>query len=58
MTRMIMEEKTTILIVEDDKYISNFIAVSLQKADYRVLVRAFSVFLPSSRNSAAGSGIA
>ncbi|WP_425499419.1 response regulator [Anoxynatronum sibiricum] len=38
MTKMTMEEKTTILIVEDDKYISNFIAVSLQKADYRVLV--------------------
>ncbi|SMP55206.1 response regulator [Anoxynatronum buryatiense] len=33
-----MEDKTTILIVEDDKYISNFIAVSLQKDDYRVLV--------------------
>lgn len=33
-----MERKIKILIVEDDKYISNFIAVSLKKQDYEVLV--------------------
>jgi two-component system, OmpR family, KDP operon response regulator KdpE len=33
-----MEKKLKILIIEDDKYISNFIAVSLEKDDYQVLV--------------------
>lgn len=33
-----MERKIKILIVEDDKYISNFIAVSLEKQHYDVIV--------------------
>jgi two-component system, OmpR family, KDP operon response regulator KdpE len=33
-----MEKKLKILVIEDDKYISNFIAVSLEKGDYQVLV--------------------
>lgn len=33
-----METNIKILIVEDDKYISNFIAVSLKKQNYEVLV--------------------
>nr|WP_225877821.1 response regulator [Alkalibacter mobilis] len=33
-----MENKSKILIIEDDKYISNFIAVSLEKQGYEVLV--------------------
>jgi len=33
-----MEKKLKILVIEDDKYISNFIAVSLEKDDYQVLV--------------------
>ncbi len=35
-----MESKLTILVIEDDKYISNFIAVSLEKDAYKVLVAA------------------
>ena len=30
-----MEDKRTILIVEDDKYIINFISMSLKKENYR-----------------------
>jgi two-component system KDP operon response regulator KdpE len=33
-----METKTKILVIEDDKYISNFIAVSLKKEDYEVYI--------------------
>lgn len=33
-----MEDKKTILIVEDDKYIINFISMSLKKADYRYYI--------------------
>ncbi|MDD4140354.1 MAG: response regulator, partial [Eubacteriales bacterium] len=33
-----MSERCTILIIEDDKYIANFLAVSLQKHGYTVLV--------------------
>ena len=33
-----MENKLKILVVEDDQYISNFIAVSLEKEHYKVLV--------------------
>lgn len=32
-----MDKRVTILIIEDDPYISNFIAVSLDKSDYHVL---------------------
>ncbi len=32
-----MDKKSTILIIEDDQYISNFIAVSLEKEKYRVV---------------------
>ena len=35
-----MENKLKILVIEDDKYISNFIAVSLEKDAYRVLLAA------------------
>jgi len=33
-----METKTKILVIEDDKYISNFIAVSLKKENYEVYI--------------------
>ena len=33
-----METKTKILVIEDDKYISNFIAVSLKKENYDVYI--------------------
>lgn len=33
-----MSEKTTILVIEDDKYISHFIDISLTKENYNVLV--------------------
>ncbi len=33
-----MSERCTILVIEDDKYIANFLAVSLQKHGYSVLV--------------------
>jgi two-component system KDP operon response regulator KdpE len=33
-----MEQKLKILVIEDDKYISRFIAVSLQKDNYHVLI--------------------
>lgn len=33
-----MSEKTTILVIEDDKYISHFIDISLTKENYMVLV--------------------
>ena len=33
-----METKTKILVIEDDKYISNFIAVSLKKGNYEVYI--------------------
>ncbi|QAT49445.1 response regulator transcription factor [Caproiciproducens sp. NJN-50] len=33
-----MNEKRTILVIEDDKYISHFIDISLSKEGYRVLV--------------------
>lgn len=33
-----MERKLKILVIEDDKYISNFIAVSLKKSGYDVIV--------------------
>lgn len=33
-----MKEKTTILIVEDDKYILNFISMSLKKEEYKYFV--------------------
>ena len=33
-----MENKKTILVVEDDKYIINFISMSLKKADYKIVV--------------------
>lgn len=35
-----MDEKTVILVIEDDKYISHFIEVSLSKENYSVLVAA------------------
>lgn len=35
-----MDSKLKILVIEDDKYISNFIAVSLEKDAYKVLVAA------------------
>lgn len=33
-----MEEKRTILIVEDDKYISNFISLTLRKEEYNYVI--------------------
>jgi two-component system KDP operon response regulator KdpE len=33
-----MDQKVKILIIEDDQYISNFIAVSLEKSNYEVFV--------------------
>ncbi len=33
-----MDSKTKILVIEDDKYISNFIAVSLKKENYEVYI--------------------
>ena len=33
-----MDTKTKILVIEDDKYISNFIAVSLKKENYDVYI--------------------
>ncbi|MDW7672380.1 MAG: response regulator transcription factor [Bacillota bacterium] len=33
-----MDKKLKILVIEDDRYISNFIAVSLEKDDYQVLL--------------------
>lgn len=33
-----MEEKRIILIVEDDKYISNFISMTLKKEEYKVIL--------------------
>lgn len=33
-----MEEKSTVLIVEDDKYIVNFISMSLKKENYRYYI--------------------
>lgn len=35
-----MDEKTSILVIEDDKYISHFIDLSLSKESYAVLVAA------------------
>lgn len=35
-----MESKLKVLIIEDDRYISNFIAVSLEKDNYHVLTAA------------------
>ena len=35
-----MDEKTSILVIEDDKYISHFLDLSLSRESYAVLVAA------------------